>query len=159
MAIRMPLTAVPKSWFSWDFWLKEPGGEAVAEVCLSSWRERGSVVVNGDTHRIYRKGLLGPFVMEAPDGSVVASATKASAFRRAFAIADSERRYVLKTVFAFRRECGVFRGEHRIGSIVPRSWLGRRASAQFAGEVPPVLQAFLTWLTLLLWKRESDAAG
>jgi len=153
------LTAVPKSWFSWDFWLREPVGNAVAELRLSSWRERGSAVVGGITYRIYRKGLLGPFVMEAPDGSLVGSATKPSAFRREFAIADGEHSYVLKAVFAFRRKCGVFRGEQRIGSIEPDSWLGRSATAQFTDEVPPILQAFLIWLTLLLWKRYSDAAA
>lgn len=153
------LTAVPKSWFSWDFWVREAVGDAVAELHLSSWRERGSVVIGVTTYRIYRKGLLGPFVMEAPGGSLIGSAVKPSAFRREFEIGDGKRSYVLKAVSAFRRGCGVFRDGQQIGSIEPDSWLGRRASAEFADEVPQVLQAFLLWLTMLLWKRESDASG
>ena len=79
------LTAVPKSWFSWDFWLQDPAGKMVAEVRLSSWRERGSVVVAGTTYKIFRKSLLGPFVMEAPDGSVLRKSAlcQAEARRRA----------------------------------------------------------------------------
>ena len=152
------LTAIPKGWFSWDFLLRETNGDPIAELRLSSWCERGSVVVGGVTYRIYRKRLLGPFVMEAPDGSIVGSATKLSAFRREFVLADSKCSYALKAVSAFRRNCRVFRNEQEVGAIQPDSWLSRRASAKFADDVPPNLRAFLIWLTLLMWRRESAAA-
>jgi hypothetical protein len=153
------ITAIPKSWFSWDFWLRDAGGNTVGEVRLSSWRERGSIVAGGVTYRIYRESFLGPFVMEAPDGSMAGRATKPSAFRREFVVSSDTCSYVLKTVSMFRREAGVFRGENRIGAITPVSWKGRRANARFTQAVPPELQAFLTWLTLLLWKRDSDAGA
>jgi hypothetical protein len=153
------LTAVPKNWFSWDFWLRDPTGDAVGEVRLSSRRERGSVVLGGVMYPIRRKGLLGPFVMEAPDGSEVASAVKRSALRREFIFAGHDAEYVLKAVTAFRRKYAVFRGEYRIGSIVPGLWLRRRATVEFAEDLPLLRQAFLVWLTLLLWKRDYDAAA
>jgi hypothetical protein len=117
------------------------------------------VVLGGVTYPIRRKGLLGPFVMEAPDGSEVASAVKPSALRREFVLAGPDAPHVLKAVSALRRKFAVFRGEYRIGSIVPASWLRRRATAEFVDDMPLLRQAFIVWLTLLLWKRDSDAAA
>ena len=148
------LTAVPKNWFSWDFWLREPTGDAVGEVRLSSWRERGSIVLGGVTYPIRRKGILGPFIMKAPDGSVVGSAVKRSALRREFVLDGEDPKYVLKAMTAFRRKYGVFRGDFGIGSIVPASWVRRRATVEFTEDMPLLRQAFLVWLTLLLWKRD-----
>lgn len=152
------LTVVPKGWFSWDFWLQEPAGKAVAEVRLSSWRERGSVVVDGVIYSIRREGLLGPFVMEAPDGSIVVSALKRSVLRREFVLDDGEPQYVLRAAGFLRRQYRVFRDGQRIGSIVPELWLRRRASVQFTEDVPATLRAFLVWLSCLLWKRDSDGS-
>ena len=74
-------------------------------------------------------------------------------------MADVSGTYVLKALSAFRRKCGVFRDVWPIGSIEPESWLGRRARVQFTTEVSPVLQAFLVWLTLLLWKRDANSVA
>jgi hypothetical protein len=153
------LNVVPKSWFSWDFWLQDPGGNAVGEVRLSSWRERGSVVVSRVTYTIRRDGLVGPFVMQAPDGSVVESAVKPSVLRRQFVLTQGGLEYVLKATGIFRRQYEVFREGSRIGTVVPQSWLQRRARAQFAEEMPATLQAFLIWLSCLLWKRDADAVA
>jgi len=152
-------TAEPKNWYSWDFWLREPTGSTVGEVRLSSWRERGSVVLDGVKYPIRRYGFLGPFVMEAPDGSVVGGAVKPSALRREFVLDGLDPPYVVRAVSAVRRDHAVLRGERRIGSIVPASWLRRRATVEFTEEVPLLSQAFMVWLTLLLWKRASDSAA
>ena len=152
------LTLVPKHWFSWDFRLQEPAGDAVAEVRLSSWRERGAVVVNGVTYTIRRDGLIGPFVMEAPDGSVAATAIKPSAFRSQFLVGEREPEYLLKAEGFLRRRYGVYRQDRRIGSIVRAVWL-RRAEVELAEEVPETLRALLVWLCCLLWKRAAAAAA
>jgi hypothetical protein len=117
------------------------------------------VVVDGATYRIYRQTLLGAFVMEAPNGEIVRSAVKPSMLRRRFVVSDDRESYVLQATTAFRRECALFHNERYIGSIVPDSWLTRRAKVQFTEDVPLPLQAFLIWLMLLLWKRDSDAAA
>ena len=153
------LTAVPKSWFSWNFLLREARGTVVGEVLLSSWRERGAVVADGLTYRIYRESLLGPFVMEAPDGSMAALASKPGAFRRRFIVSDDRRTYELKAVSSFGRKFDVFCDEKPIGAIEPQNCFGRQANIHFNEDVPPAIQAFLAWLTLLLWKRDSDAAA
>jgi hypothetical protein len=154
------LTVVPKSWFSWKFWLRDQGGRDAGEVILSAWRERGSVTVGDRTYRIYRDGMLGPFIMEAPDGSVTAMATKPSAFSSAFVVSDDQQTYELKIAALFRRTFDIYVGDRHIGAIVPDNFLGRRATLQFTGEAPPAaMQVFLTWLTLLSWKRAADSSG
>jgi hypothetical protein len=154
------LAAVPMRWLSWDFALQQPTGEVAGQVCLSSWRERGSIQVPGFSCKVRRDGLLGPFLAEASDGSRVASAIKPSALRREFAITHTERRYVLKAVSSWRRECALFdEGYTRLGQVRPESWLSRRARVELDDRVPPLLQAFVVWLTLLLWKRDGDAVA
>jgi hypothetical protein len=152
------LTAVPKRWFSWDFQLQGPMGEAIAEITFSSWRERGSVIVNGATYSIHREGMAGPFIMEGPDSLPVANAIKLSALKREFTISHGENQYSLQAISAFRREFGLFVDNQQIGFIVPKLWVGRRANVDFLDEVPLLIQAFTLWLTLLLWRREDNAA-
>ena len=101
--------------------------------------------------------MLGPFLMETPDGRQAASATKKSIFRREFNISQGERRYVLRSVSAFGCEYGLFVESRRVGLIVRKSWFRRRAMVEINDEVPLWLQAFAVWLALLLWKRDSDA--
>jgi len=154
------LAAVPMRWLSWDFSLEDPKGGKVGEVRLSSWRERGSVVVAGISYKVQRDGLLGPFVVEAADGSRLASAIKPSTLRRQFTITHGEQHYVLKAMSSLRRECGLFGEANRqLGRVKPESWFARRARAELGEEVPPLIQAFVVWLTLLLWKRDGDAVA
>jgi len=150
------LTAAPKNWFSWNFRLQEPTGTGVGEVRIS-WKEHGSIILRSGIYRIHRRGLLGPFTMESPDGAIVGTAGKPSALRREFVVGDDQRSYVLKAVSPFRRECGVFRDERRIASIVPESWFRRSARVQFTEDMPLLFQAFFVWLTLLMWKRFDGA--
>jgi hypothetical protein len=153
------LYAIPKYWFSWDFNLRGAGGEDVAEICLSSWRDRGSVVLSGVEYGIHRKGLTGPFLLEAPDSTTAASAIKTSMLYREFIISHGNQNYTLKAISAFGREFGLFNGEDRIGSIQPDSWWGRRARVEFAEGLHPLIQAFAVWLTLLLWKRDASESA
>ncbi len=153
------LYAVPKRWFAWDFWLLEPTGALAAEVLVSSWRERGALVVGGSEYRIHRQGLLGAFILEGPDGSQAAVAEKPSAFRREFLVRRGEHHYVLKAVSVFGRKYGLYHDHTQIGTIAPASWFGRRAMVDLGDDLPPALQGFIVWLTLILWKRASDSSG
>ncbi len=155
----MMLIAVPKGWFSWDFQLLDMTNHPVAELELSSWRERGSVLVGGASYKLYREGLAGPFVLEAPDGAKAGSAVKISVFRQEFSIAHAELNYRLKAISAWRREFGLFLEDRRIGSIEPESWTNRKAKVDFADDVPLLLQAFAIWLTLLQWRNAAAVAA
>ena len=152
------LSASPRRWLSWDYSVTDPEGAEVARVTIGSWREKGTVILAEGEYRVYRQGLTGPFVLESVDGSTAASAVKPSALQRKFAVRCEDREYALQATSALSREFGLFDGDRRVGAVVPASWLGRRVRAEFDGDVPPLLQAFALWLTLLLWKRSSDSS-
>ena len=71
--------AVRKRIFSNDYVVRGNDG-AVADLDISTWRERAQFVLDGATSRLYRDGIVGPFVIER-DGVVMARAHKPSAFR------------------------------------------------------------------------------
>lgn len=153
------LSAVPKHWFSWDFAIEDSARQPVAEVSLSSWRERGTVSIRGVEHRILREGALrGAFLLEA-GGSPLARAEKPSAFRNTFRIEHGGKQYTLKPRSTWRRERVLFEGNREIGAIVPESCFSRRARVRLPDELPLVLRLFVVWLTMLVWKRDSDAAA
>jgi hypothetical protein len=153
------LSAVPKHWFSWDFAIQDATRHPVAEVRLSSWRERGAVSVQGVEHRVSRHGVLrGAFVLER-GGSVLARAEKPSAFRREFQIEHDGKQYTLKARSIWRRERVLYDGDKEIGAVVPEGLFNRRARVELPDDLPLVLRLFVVWLTMLLWKRDSDVAA
>jgi hypothetical protein len=50
------LSAQPRKWYSWDFTLNDAEGRHVADLDLSSWRERGKVVLGGTEYRVRPEG-------------------------------------------------------------------------------------------------------
>lgn len=152
------LKLVPMHWFSWDFRLEDPVGMLWGEVALSSWRERGSVAVGGQQYRVSREGFVGPFVLEGPSGEL-AKAVKVGAFRQEFTLSVGGREYTLKRLSSWRREFALFSGDARVGSVVPESGFTRRAEVILPDDMPGWVRAFVVWLTLLMWKRDSDSAA
>lgn len=152
------MTLVPKHWFSWDFALRDSVGMPWGEVGLSSWRERGTVAVGGQPYKVARSGMLGPFVLTGPSGAR-AAAIKESAFGQEFTLSVEERTYVLKRLSVWRREFGLFADGVRVGSIAPEAWFSRRARIDLPDQMPGWGRAFVVWLTLLLWKRDSDSSS
>jgi hypothetical protein len=151
------LTVVAKNWFSWKFTLTA-ADRAVADINLSSWRERGGLQVDGRAYRVYRDGMMGPFILAA-DGVEIARADKPSAFRRAFVVRHDGRELELRAANALRRRFQLLERGVEIGTIDPQSIWTRSADVEFRVPLPEPLQAFIVWLTLLLWKRESDSAA
>ena len=152
------MTLVPKHWFSWDFRLKDSVGMPWGEIGLSSWRERGSVTVGDQQYKVSRQGLLGPFVLGGPSGEL-ARAVKESAFRQEFTLTVEGRAYTLKRLSAWRREFALCVGDTRLGSVAPEGWLNRRAQVSLPEDMPGWARAFVVWLTLLMWKRDSEAGA
>jgi hypothetical protein len=128
------------------------------EVGLSSWRERGSVTVGGQQYKVSRQGFVGPFVLEGPNGEL-AKAVKVSAFKQEFTLRVEGREYTLRQLSSWRREFGLFAADARVGSVIPESWLNRRAEVMLPDDMPGCASAFVVWLTLLMWKRDSDAGA
>ena len=151
------LTVAPKHWYSWEFTLAA-GDRVVADIDISSWRERGRLQVNGRAYRVYRDGMMGPFILDA-DGVEVARAAKPSAFHRAFVLRHEGRELELRAANALRRQFLLLDGGTEVGVIDPQSVWTRSADVEFRIPLPEAVQAFIVWLTLLLWKRESDGGA
>jgi hypothetical protein len=152
------LEVVPTGWFSWDFTISE-GSRPVAEFDISWWRERGELTVQGSTFRVSREGMLsGDFLLES-DRGILARATKPSVLRRSFTVQSGTKTYTLQARSAFRRSFVLLDDDREVGAIAPHSAWTRRASANLPTDMPLPVQVFLVWLTLLLWKRESDSEG
>jgi hypothetical protein len=151
------LTVAAKNWFSWKFTLAA-GTRAVADIDISSWRERGGLQVDGRAYRVYRDGMMGPFILAA-DGVEIARAEKPSAFRRAFVVRHDGRELELRAANALQRRFRLLERGAEIGTIEPQSVFTRSADVDFRVPLPEPLQAFIVWLTLLLWKREAESAA
>jgi hypothetical protein len=127
------LTLTPKRWYSWDFFVLD-GARTLANFRLSSWREKGVLEVDGLDYDVYRESPFGDFILQHA-GSILARATKPSAFRRSFVILD---------------------GETEVGSIVPENSFTRRAMVTLPDGWPLPVQSFAMWLTVIHWKRDAS---
>ena len=148
---------VPKAWYSWDFSVTA-GDRTIARFDLSSWRERGVITIDGIEHRVFRQSLLGDFVIER-GSSTLARATKQSAFSSTVIFKYDGREYTLRKQSWWRRAFVLMDGDRQIGSIAPTGLCTRRAAVDLPAQWPLHLQAFVIWLTLVLWKREANAAS
>ncbi len=152
------LRAVPKSWFSSDYTLIE-NNTAVATIDTSWWREAGELIIKGAIYRVAREGLLsGAFVL-ASGSSVLARAEKPSALYRSVVVEYGGMTYVLEAASALRRKFVLLEEGRHVGAVEPEHALTRKAMVNFPEEIPLVVQVFLYWFVMILWKRDSDAAA
>jgi hypothetical protein len=152
------LTANPRSWLSWDCTLGKDG-ESLADIDLSSWREKGNLIVANSAYRVYREGLCsGAFVLES-NGTAVARAHKPSAWTRRLVIEIGGAQFELKPESAFTRGFRLLKGKTTIGTLSPASMWSRKINVELPEDMPLLTRAFVVWLTVLLWRREANAGG
>ncbi len=152
------LRVVPTHWYSWDFTVLE-GSEAIAEIDISWWREKGWLRVRDESYRVSREGWVsGSFTLES-SGSILAQARKPSAFRRSFVVEHGGRQFTLNAKSAFGRAFVLSENSRALGSLAPDGWLTRRATADLPEDLPLSVRVFIVWLAVILWKRESDSAA
>lgn len=148
----------PKHWYSWDFTLMA-GDAALAQIDFSSWRERGSLRIQGQTYTVTKEGLLsGGFTLASPGGTV-ATASRESVFRRQYRVVAGGHSYTLQPRSTWGRAIVVREGDRELGTIAPRGIFTRRGTVSLPDVVPLPVRVFLVWLALLLWKREAEAAN
>jgi hypothetical protein len=154
----MAMTIDATHWYSWDFDVTD-GGRHVAHLDVSAWREQAVLTIDGVAHRVYREGVgSGDFLLER-DGIVLARATKPSAFRSAFEVRHDGRTYELAKESWWQRRFVLRSGSAEIGSLAPRSALGREAVATLPEPWPLPLKVFVIWLVVILWKRAAAAGS
>jgi hypothetical protein len=152
------LIATPKRWFSWDFEVHKGGGQPVGDVRVSAWRERGAVTVGGIEYPVTREGVVGAFTL-SDAGGVLARAVKPSALHRMFTLEHDGKEYVLKAASAWGRDFALLDGEVQIGAVRPARLFGRQARAELPEDMSLEVRLFVIWLTLMLWKRQQQAAN
>jgi hypothetical protein len=149
-------TVVPKTIWSYSFDVQE-GGQAVAQSAdLSWWRDKGELSIQGKTYTARRR--RGAYVLES-GAEVVASAVRPRWWRREHTIEHAGRVYSLRPKSAWRREFRLFEGGAQIGSIAQQGFFTRKAAVDLPATLPLVLQVFVMWLVVTMWKHEDAAAG
>ena len=148
----------PTRSFSWAFTVADDG-QPLGTLDISVWRERGDLTVAGQTFHIARKGFVSSdFRLEA-GGTVVATATKPSVFRREFTVTFSGRTLRLQPRSAWGRALVLREGDREVGFVQPRALWSRRATATMPDTLPLPVRLFVLWLAVLVWKRDDDAAA
>ena len=109
----------PTRLFSWAFTVADDG-KPLGTLDISAWRERGDVTAAGQTFTILRKGFVSSDFRLESRGTIVATATKPSVFRREFAIAFSGRTLRLRPRSAWGRALALLEGEREVGDVRPR---------------------------------------
>lgn len=152
------LMAVPRSWFSWDFTLVD-SGKPVARLDMSTWREKGALTISDKSYRVYKEGFFtSTFVLES-DGTVMARARKTSSWTRRMVVTFGGVDYELKPRAMLSRGFRLLAGSTVVGTMTPGGFMSRRMKVELSEELPLLLRVFVVWLTVLLWKRESDTAA
>ncbi len=90
----------------------------------------------------------------------LATAEKASVFRRIFKVQVGIKSYTLKAASLFNRVSRAFmldEGEKQIGWIAPNGFFSRTFTADFPDDLPPEIQTFLIWLIIIDQRRDGFA--
>ena len=152
------LVAVPRHWLSWSFSLTE-GGKSVADLNISSWREKGELTIANVPYRVYRRSpFRGTFILESK-GTVIARAHRPTIFSRRMTIEYGKERYELRPPSLFSRKYHLVSGNTVVGKLFPLRWFSRRMHIDLSNQLPLPVSSFVVWLTLLMWKRDLDSGG
>ncbi len=148
------LKVVPDGIFSRNFTVYN-NGESVAIILPALMREKGELVFNGTSYRVYREGLLsGAFILEK-EGTVISSAVKPDILFRSYMVKAGEKVYALKAESVFGRRFLLFDEDRIIGSVQPENAFTRRGEIDLPDYIEPVVRIFMIWLVLISWKRDS----
>ena len=153
------LTAIPKSWFSWDVQGLN-GTRQVAEIDLAYGQRESLLSGEGAPYRVFREGMAsGAYVLQDAGGRAAARAEKPSAFSRCFVIEHAGRRMVLEAISPFGRAFVLTERDAEVGSVRPEGFVSRRATASFPEDLPLPVKVFMLWLVIILWRRNADSEG
>jgi hypothetical protein len=96
------MEAVPKSWFSWNFDVIEDSS-FIADLDISTWRERGKLKIGDDSYLVYRKSILSRTIILEYNDEVIAKATKSGVFRSSYSLEIGDKNYLIKNKSLFGR--------------------------------------------------------
>ena len=144
-------TLIPESFFSWRFRI-EAERETLTNLNVTLW-ERCAFALDEDDY-VMRSvgGLRGRFQLRR--GDEILAAAKVSTMRRRFLVDHAGVEYELRARGVMQRTFLLRRGEVVIGNVTPSSPFGRRAVAELPAVLPLPVRLFISWLVIVMWKRE-----
>jgi len=153
------LRAEPKSWFSWKFTIFDENNEAITAIDVGSMRKAGKLQLDGKNYRLFREHLFGgSFVLEE-DGVELARAKKPRAIFRSFTVAHKGREYGLRAASPVERTFILSENGRKVGTVRPENAFTRKAVIDLPKEIALPVRIFITWLVLVLWKRDEQATS
>lgn len=151
------IEAVPKSWFSGDYRLRQPHG-TVAELDVSAWREKAEFDIQGGHYQLYREGHPSRAFVLMRGSQLLARALKPSAFRSRFEVQVGGRTLELRPQ-GWRSDFILYDGAVPVGSVRRAGAFSRRVIIDLPDDWPLAAQVFVFWLALLIWNRQQAAAS
>ena len=125
---------------------------------MSRWREKGVLEVGGLHYAVHCEGATGRAFVLSRDATELARAEKTGWLSRSFTVNHGERTYRLEQQW-FGRSFFLLDNGREVGSVVPRGMVTRKASVSLPDELPMPVRIFVIWLTVILKKRDADAAA
>lgn len=152
------LYAVPNHVFSRNFTIFE-NDRQVAWFDLAWFREAAKLVVENDEYQVYRENWMSGSYRLEKDGQYLATAQKPNPFHRTFHIQVDRDEYVLEAAHIFSRAFVLKNPSGIIGSIQPKHCFTRQADINLPDYFPLSIQTFFLFLTVILWRRQHNAAA
>jgi hypothetical protein len=149
---------IPERWFSWNFKVTE-GAQLVADLDISSWRDRGELHVEGQSYAISRKNWLSRTITLEDGARVLATAERLRFFRHSYALEIAGMTYILQRKSAFGRAFVLTNDIGVIGTVTPTGLFSRHAVADMPADFSLPLRLFMVWLVLLAWKHRKQQAA
>jgi hypothetical protein len=145
----------PRKWYSSDYRVLRDGTELTRFTFLSG-PERSHFALACNTFVARKEKWNSPNFFLDQGATRLALAVTPHWSLRIFHLEYEGKPYGLRaTSGGFVLTCnGVERG-----LIAKKGWLSRQATADLPDDLPLPVNLFLIWLSLLMWKRDSDGAG
>lgn len=140
----------PEGWFSKQYRVERPGGQALGTLDLGAWKTWAEIPFPGGSHSIRRDPRDGAFVLYH-DGAPEAQAVREGLLSKRYVMEWPGGRGVLRV---HRKESNVYVVEHEkaeIARLVRTGWTARQLAATFPADWPLERALFVATLVILTW--------
>lgn len=152
------LRAVPAGALARVYLVHRAGTET--RLAFRGWRQRASVVLDGETYRFGPEGWRGRLVLERErDGYVMARAERVGFWSGKQALTLSDRRLELEPRGWLRRTWAITHGGRDLGWIKSTGFLDRVYEASLDDRLPLPIQLFVLYVVIVLKRRQAAAAA
>jgi hypothetical protein len=158
LAASVRLTVSAEGWLANRLRVSDPEGRQLGSVEFAHWREAATATFDGREYTFTPTREPGRPWTFSSEGTVLARAVKPSAWRSDFELHLGDEVLHLRPRSMWARRFELWRGEERIGEVVPKGWLSHKAYLDVPADWPVPLCAFVYFLVRLIWNRHQAAA-